>query len=62
MNNMAMGIVLIAGGVWLTQDSIASILYYLGKENWHYNQAVRLARAVWGIAFIVIGIIQLGRQ
>jgi len=51
------GIINLAGGVWLTQDAIASILYYLGKENWHYNQAARLARAFWGVAFIVMGII-----
>lgn len=54
-------ITLIAGGVWILQDSIASVLYYLKAdgEHWHFNHAVRILRACWGIAFLVIGVILL---
>ena len=56
---MILGIISLAGGVWITQDAIASILYYLGKENWHYNQAVRIVRGFIGIMFITIGIMEI---
>jgi len=50
-------IILIAGGVWVFQDALASILYYLKKddENWSYNQPLRIFRAIWGVIFIVCG-------
>ena len=58
MNNIVLGIILVSGGIWLTQDAIASILYYLGRDNerWYFNHAVRLFRGLWGIVFIVMGI------
>lgn len=61
MNNIVVGILLISGGTWLTQDAIASILYYLKRDNekWYYNHLVRIFRALWGIAFIVIGIMMI---
>ena len=46
----------IAGGTWITQDAICSILYYIGKENWHFNHAARIIRGLVGIVFIVIGV------
>jgi len=58
---MWMPILLIMGGTWLTQDALASILYYLKRddEKWHYNHLVRIFRGVWGIIFIWLGIILL---
>ena len=55
----AIGLVVFAGGVWITQDGIASILYYLKHDNekWYFNHAVRLFRIGWGIVFIVLGVI-----
>ena len=54
----AIGIILIIGGTWITQDAIASILYYIGRDNekWYFNHLVRLLRGLWGLAFIYIGI------
>lgn len=56
-----MGIVNIAGGIWCFQDGLASILYYLGRkdEKWYYNHALRIFRCLWGIAFIICGVIIL---
>ena len=52
------GIVLVAGGTWIFQDALASILYYLkSNENWYFNQLVRVLRCIWGIVFIVIGVV-----
>lgn len=49
-------------GLWVSQDAIASILYYLkSDENWHYNQALRLARLVCGLALVVIASIELAK-
>ena len=58
MSNIVVGIILISGGTWLFQDALASILYYLKRDNerWYFNHAVRLFRALWGIVFIVLGI------
>ena len=61
MNNMLVGVLLLSGGIWITQDALASILYYLKRkdEKWYFNHAVRIFRALWGITFIVMGIIML---
>ena len=55
---MIVAITLIAGGVWLFQDSLASVLFYLGKdgEQWRFNHLVRIFRACWGLIFIAIGL------
>ena len=54
-------LVLLVGGTWILQDAIASILYYLGREDekWHFNHAVRIFRGLWGLVFITMGIILL---
>lgn len=51
-------IIILAGGVWIMQDAIASILYYLKRDNekWYFNHLVRLLRGLWGVIFIYIGI------
>ena len=56
---MIIGIIGLAGGVWILQDAIASILYYLKRDNekWYYNHMVRIFRALWGVAFIIMGVI-----
>ena len=56
---MIIGIISLAGGVWVLQDAIASILYYLKRDNekWYYNHMVRIFRALWGVAFITMGVI-----
>ena len=52
--------IVMAIGTWVSQDSIASILFYLkSNENWHFNHACRLARLACGIALIVIACIEL---
>ena len=43
-------------GIWLVQDSLASIMFY-PTEKWQWNHLVRLIRAVMGVALIVIGAI-----
>ena len=55
---MIIGILSLCGGVWITQDAIASILFYLkhNDERWHFNHAVRLFRGIWGLVFIGIGV------
>ncbi len=55
-------IILIAGGTWMLQDALASILYYLKRsdEKWYFNHAVRIIRGIWGVVFIGCGIILLG--
>jgi len=52
------GMIILSGGVWVLQDSIASVLYYLKRddEKWYFNHAVRILRACWGIAFIICGV------
>ncbi len=51
------GIIVISGGVWMFQDGLASILYYLHKdgEKWYYNHALRIARMAWGVALVICG-------
>lgn len=53
-----LGIVVLAGGVWVFQDSLASILFYLDdeEESWYYNQPLRIIRALWGLAIVICGI------
>ena len=57
MSTTVMGIICLSGGLWITQDATASILYYLGRDNekWYFNHLVRILRALWGITFIVVG-------
>ena len=52
-------IILIAGGTWMLQDAIASVLYYLKRddEKWYFNHAVRILRGIWGLVFIGCGIL-----
>jgi len=59
---MWFAIISIIGGTWIFQDSLASILYYLhdDKEKWHFNHAVRLIRACWGLVFIGMGLMYFG--
>ena len=56
--NFWLGVISIIGGAWITQDALASILYYLKRDNekWYYNHLVRLLRGLWGLVFIGIGI------
>jgi len=54
---MIIGIISLAGGVWVLQDSIASIVFYNTKEKWWWNHVARLIRALWGVAFITMGVI-----
>ena len=53
-------VLLLIGGTWIFQDSLASVLFYLGRENWHYNHSLRCIRGLWGLVFIVCGILLLG--
>jgi len=57
MSILIIGILVLSGGVWVTQDSLASILYYLknDSEKWYFNHAVRVIRGLVGIMFIVLG-------
>jgi len=52
------GLIILIGGVWLAQDSIASILYYLHKPNerWVFNHAVRILRLIWSVIFVILGV------
>ena len=43
------------GGMYLLQDSLASIAFY-PEEKLKWNHTARLVRASWGIVFIVIGL------
>ena len=43
---MIIGIISLAGGVWVLQDSIASIVFYNTKERWWWNHVARLIRAL----------------
>jgi hypothetical protein len=56
-----LGMVTLAGGVWVFQDALASILYYLkdSKENWSYNHACRLLRALWGLVLVGCGVLSI---
>jgi len=49
---------MIFAGTWVFQDSLASILYYIGKpdQNWHYDHSLRIIRAVVGLALLIRGI------
>ncbi len=49
-----MGIAIVAIGVWILQDALASIVFY-PKEKWMWNHMARLVRAVMGVALIVMG-------
>ena len=57
MSILIIGILVLSGGVWVTQDSLASILYYLKHDNekWYFNHAVRVIRGLVGIMLIVLG-------
>ena len=61
MSNTLMGVLLLSGGIWITQDALASILYYLKRddEKWYFNHAVRIIRGLIGIMFIIIGIMEI---
>ena len=61
MSITVMGIICLSGGLWIMQDAIASILYYLKRDNekWYFNHAVRILRALWGITLIVVGIMAI---
>ena len=50
-----MGYVIGLCGIWLLQDSLASIAFY-PSENWKWNHMARLIRGVIGITLIVLGI------
>ncbi len=49
----------LAIGLFICQDAICSILYYVGKESWHYSQMCRLFRLVAGIALILLATMML---
>lgn len=51
-----MSIILAILGTWILQDALASIAFY-PKENWCWNHAARLIRAIMGAVLIVIAII-----
>ncbi len=46
---------LVGIGVWFTQDAIASIWHYWGKERWS-NHAFRVARLVGGVATVIMAV------
>ena len=41
-------------GLWLVQDSLASICFY-PNEKWMWNHTARLVRTAMGIALVIIG-------
>lgn len=49
--------ILVLGGTWILQDAIASLLYYLNRDDqsWHYDQLLRCLRGLIGVLFIAIG-------
>ena len=55
MNLITAKLILVGCGVWIAQDSIASIWFYFGKEKWS-NQAFRVARLVVGVLIILIAV------
>jgi hypothetical protein len=59
---MLIGAMVLIGGVWVTQDAIASLLYYINKpeEKWYYNQACRGMRLLWGVVLVICGLDLLG--
>lgn len=50
-----MSYAILAMGVWILQDGLASIAYY-PKESWKWNHASRIIRSCIGVALIVIGV------
>ncbi len=52
------GGILIAGGIWILQDALASICFY-PQEKWRWNHIARLIRVLWGIAFVWLGFLLL---
>ena len=51
-----MGLILVFIGCWILQDALASICFY-PKENWKWNHAARLVRAIMGVVLLVIGVL-----
>ncbi len=47
---------LVGGGVAISQDAIASVWYYWGKEKWG-NHAFRITRLIIGVGTVIIGVI-----
>ena len=50
--------IIMAGGVFLIQDGLASIVFY-PNEKWAWNHAARLVRVAWGIAFVILAVMGL---
>ena len=59
MTPLLYGIIL-ALGMAVAQDAVASIWYYWRKENWG-NQMFRVGRLLIGLALIIIAGLALGR-
>ena len=49
------GCVNIAGGMFVLQDGIASIVFYNGREGWLKNHSWRIVRSLWGLVFMIAG-------
>jgi hypothetical protein len=58
---MLIGIIILVCGTWVFQDSLASILYYWGKDgqSWHYDHLLRTIRALVGVGLVTCGVILL---
>ena len=41
-------------GIWILQDSVASIAFY-PNEKWRWNHIVRMVRGIMGIVLIIFG-------
>ena len=41
-------------GIWILQDSVASIAFY-PNEKWRWNHIVRMVRGIMGIVLIILG-------
>lgn len=54
-----LALLIACGGTWVVQDGIASVLHYLKDEdeNWHFNQALRILRIIWGLVLIASGVL-----
>ena len=47
---------LVGGGVAISQDAIASVWFYWKKEPFS-NQAFRITRLIIGVGFVIIGVV-----
>ena len=55
MDLITMKLLLVGMGVAVSQDAVASIWYYFGKEKWG-NHAFRIVRLIIGVGIVIIGV------